>query len=511
MTRPIGRHGLSTWASLVLFALLFVRAAPASAAFDFNVLGERARLLAAGPYQPPTVSPNAKLAELSYDDYRDIRFRPQASWWRDAGLPFELQLFHVGNGYTSPVKLYEVVGGREQPLAAPKSAFDYGRAAPAMQGQNQAQIAGFRVHFPLNDLTYKDEVVVFQGASYLRAVGAGQHYGLSARGLAIDTVGGSGEEFPAFEAFWLERPAKDASSLVIHALLNSPRTTGAYRFVVRPGASTAIEVQARIFLRAPVATLGIAPLTSMFFYGENQPLAGDFRPEVHDSDGLQIETGDGEWLWRPLVNPKQSFTTSFAMQGLRGFGLMQRDRQFASYEDLEARYDQRPSVWTVPRGDWGPGRVELMQFHSPNETNDNVVAYWVPERLPAPGQPLDLAYTMHWQGQAQQRPPGAFTQQSRSGRSHAEPAADELQFNVDFTEGKPCKLPGDEPPAVVLTTGDNARRLLANAYRHPITKGWRMTLKVLRRDAQQPVELRAFLTCGPDVLTETWTYALPPQ
>lgn len=497
--------------------LLLIAAGPLrAAAFSFEVVADRARALASKPYVPPKDIGNAKLAALSYDDYRDIRYRPAASWWRDQRLPFELQFFHAGRGYTHAVELHEVVDGQERSLVVPKSAFDYGRAAPAMAGERSAQVVGFRVHFPMVPGGYKDEALVMQGASYLRAVGAGQHYGLSARGIAIDTVGGQGEEFPAFTAFWLERPAANANALVFHALLDGPRITGAYRFTLRPGATTEIDVQARLFLRAPVATLGIAPLTSMFLGGENQPQPlqrlGDFRPEVHDSDGLQIETGNGEWIWRPLLNPSRPFTTSFAVQRLRGFGLMQRDRNFASYEDPEARYDRRPSVWISPTNDWGPGRVELMQFNTPDETNDNIVAYWVPAKQPARGEPLDIAYTMRWQGDAQQLPPAGRALQSRFGRSHAEPLADELQFNIDFSAtGKECKQSPDGAPEVRLTTGDNARLLLGNAYRHPLTQGWRTTLKVQRRDKQQPVELRAFLACGQDVLTETWTYALPPE
>ena len=245
--------GAAAW--LAACVLLLACGANAGAAFDLDTLGERARVLADRPYQPPPASGNAKLAALNYDDYRDIRYRPAASWWRDAGLPFELQFFHVGGSYTRPVQLHELVDGREQPLEVPRSAFDYGRAAPAMAGEHAAQVVGFRVHYALNNGAYKDEVLLFQGASYLRAVGAGQHYGLSARGLAIDTVGGAGEEFPAFEAFWLERPAKGATSLVIHALLNGPRVTGAYRFTLRPGVTTQIDVQARLYLRAPVENL----------------------------------------------------------------------------------------------------------------------------------------------------------------------------------------------------------------------------------------------------------------
>lgn len=488
----------------------------AQAAFDLNGLTERAKALAAAPWRDPAVSTNARLAALSYDDYRAIRFRPQAASWRDAGLPFELQFFHVGGSYTRPARVHELVQGRELPLNVPASAFDYGKAGAAVAGQAQAELAGFRVHYALNRPGYKDEFTVFLGASYLRAVGAGQHYGSSARGVAIDTAGGAGEEFPAFEAFWIERPARGAKTLTVYALLNGPRVTGAYRFELRPGSVTEMTVQARLFLRGTVATLGIAPLTSMFFGGENDPKPlqslGDFRPEVHDADGLSIETGEGEWLWRPLLNPDRPFTTSFAVRGLRGFGLMQRDRSFSSYEDAEARYDQRPSVWVRPEGDWGAGRVELMQFYSPDETNDNVVAYWVPERLPAAGQPLTLRYSMHWQGAAPQVPPRlGRVLQSRLGRGLERPQPGELQFHIDYSGGSLEAMSAATTPQAFVTSSDNARVLLANVYRNPATKGWRLNLKVQRLDAKQPVELRALLKDGANVLTETWTYALPPE
>ncbi|KQW76749.1 glucan biosynthesis protein D [Methylibium sp. Root1272] len=488
----------------------------ARAAFDLNVLTERAKALAATPYREQATFTNSRLDALSYDDYRAIRFRPQSAWWREAGLPFELQFFHVGGNYTRPVRVHELVQGRELPLSVPSSAFDFGNAAPAVAGQAQAELAGFRVHYALNRAGYKDEFTVFLGASYLRAVGAGQHYGSSARGVAIDTAGDAGEDFPAFEAFWIERPARGAKSLTVYALLNGARVTGAYRFELRPGSVTEVAVQARLFLRGAVATLGIAPLTSMFFGGENHPKPlqslGDFRPEVHDADGLLIETGDGEWLWRPLLNPDRPFTTSFAMQRLRGFGLMQRDRSFASYEDPEARYDQRPSVWVRPEGDWGAGRVELMQFHSPDETNDNVVAYWVPERLPAAGQPLTLSYSMLWQGSDQQSPPRqGRVLQSRLGRGLERPQPGEWQFHIDYAGGPLDGLSAVATPQAFVTSSDNARVLLANVYRNPATKGWRLNLKVQRLDAKQPVELRALLKDGANVLTETWTYALPPE
>ena len=501
-------------ASLLLAGIAALPTA-AAAAFDLDQLAAEAAALAHQPYRAPAETTQRALLDLSYDDYRDIRFRPEAAVWRAEGLPFELQFFHVGRGFRHPVRLHELVGGEPRALALPPASFDHGRASGRLAAAAAPEVAGFRVHAALNRAAFKDELIVFLGASYFRALGAGQQYGLSARGLAVDTTGGRGEEFPAFTAFWIERPAPDARSLTVYALLDGPRVTGAYRFDVRPGAETEVEVQSRLYLREGVATLGIAPLTSMYLGGENHPQAlhalGDFRPEVHDSDGLQIATADGEWLWRPLINPPGSFVTSFALRGLRGFGLMQRDRAFASYEDPEARYERRPSAWVEPRGDWGPGRVELLQFQTPDETHDNVAAYWVPQQPPPPGEPLALAYTLRWQGEAWQRPPGGWVQQSRLGRSHAEPQPGELQFNLDFAGPALEALPDDAAPTPVVTAGDNARVLLANLYRHPLTQGWRLTLKIERLDPSLPLELRAHLRRGTDVLTETWTYALPPR
>jgi glucans biosynthesis protein len=236
----------------------------------------------------------------------------------------------------------------------------------------------------------------------------------------------------------------------------------------------------------------------------------DFRPEVHDSDGLQIASADGEWIWRPLQNPKRQFTTSFAFRGVRGFGLMQRDRRFASYEDTEARYEARPSVWIQPIGDWGPGRVELMQFYTADETNDNTVAYWVPERVPQPGQPLDIAWRMHWEGGVE-RAPGAHVVQSRKGRGFAELAPGESQYVVDFAGGALSSLSDEDPVQAVVSATGAARIQETNAYRHPVTRGWRMTVRVLRTDMAKPVELRAFLKLGTEVLSETWSYAISPE
>ena len=498
-----------------------------AAAFGFDDVAAIAQREAAQPYAAPQPRLPAELKGLNYDGLRDIRYRPEKAIWREQGLPFELQFFHLGGGNVLPVAIHEVHEGRARLLRYDPAAWDFGRHRFDRSGWGSGEQAlghaGFRVHHALNTPAYKDELVVFLGASYFRALGAGQQYGLSARGLALDTVGGdAGEEFPRFKAFWVERPTATATTLTIHALLDSPRATAALRFVFQPGATTLVDVQQRLFLRAtapgqaPLAMVGLAPLTSMYLHGENQPQALDFRPEVHDSDGLLLagQAAPGaatEWLWRPLVNPRTPMASSFTLQRLEGFGLMQRDRQFASYEDPEARYERRPSAWVQPVGDWGPGRVMLLQLPTPDETEDNIVATWVPATLPPPGQPLDIAYRLHWQGQALTQPPSAHTVQSRRGRSWAPLAPGELQFLIDF-DGPALRAlpPGTSVQAVASVASPGARITDAQAYPHPLG-GWRLRLRALRADPSQPLELRAFLQQGPHALTETWAALVPGE
>jgi len=480
-------------------------------AFSFDDVAALAQTQAQRPYQSASRQPPAELAALTYDQYRDIRFRPDHALWRPDKLPFELMFFHLGKFQTEPVRINEVTPQGVRHVRYRSADFDYGKNKLSPQKWGDLGFAGFRAHYPFNNTSYKDELVVFLGASYFRALGAGQRYGLSARGLAIDTIGGKTEEFPRFAEFWIVKPEANAKTLTIFALLDSPRASGAYQFDVQPGTQTAMNVRARLFLRTSVATLGIAPLTSMYFFGENQPHRTDFRPEVHDSDGLMLAMGEGEWIWRPLNNPKQTLTTSFTMKQLRGFGLMQRDRRFASYEDPEASYELRPSAWVEPVGNWGPGRVELVQLSTPDETNDNIVAYWVPEQAPAPGQPMDFSYRVLWQGEQMQRPPGGWVVQTRAGRGFAELAADEQQFIVDFTGPTLTALPADAPVKAVVSTPSNGQILESNAYRLEATGAWRMAVRVKQLNPAQPTELRGYLQRGEDVLTETWSNVLPAR
>jgi len=488
-------------------------------AWSLDDVARLAQQRAQAPYQQVRQPMPAELAGLDYDGLRDIRFNDEKALWRADKLPYEAKFFHVGR-QTNAVRIHELSAQGNKPLPYDARDFNFGknRLQPARWGD--VGYAGFRIHTPLNSPAYKDELVVFLGASYFRALGAGQRYGLSARGLAVDTAGAGNrpEEFPRFTDFWLDKPAADAKQLTVYALLDSPRMTGAYRFDIRPGEQTVTEVHARVYMRAGagprVATLGLAPLTSMFFFGENQPRAGDFRPEVHDSDGLMMATSDGEWLWRPLQNPTSPVTTSFAMKGLKGFGLMQRDRLFGSYEDLEARYESRPSAWVTPLGDWGPGRVELLQLPTPDETHDNVVAYWVPDKLPQPGQSLDFAYQLAWQGDKQQRPPNGWVTQSRRGigfnKLDAATLRQTISYVIDFAGPALDPLAEGAPVRAVASSDANGRVLESHAYRNPVNGQWRMNLRVQRIDPAKPVELRAFLQHNNHTVSETWTTLVTP-
>ncbi|WP_334188789.1 glucan biosynthesis protein G [Noviherbaspirillum sp.] len=495
-------------------AIVFLYACLVSSAgfaFDFDDAAAEAKRLASASYKKPEKNISKALENLNYDQYRDIRFRPDHNYWKDRKLPFELAFFHQGRTFDSRVKISEIVGGRVQEIAFDPDLFDYGANRLEAKDLESAGFAGFRVHYPLNTAQYKDEVVVFLGASYFRAVGKGQVYGLSARGIAVDTALNSGEEFPRFVQFWLERPEPGAKQLTIYGLLDSPRITGAYRFILKPGADTAMDVKAQLYLRENIAKIGIAPLTSMYLFGENQRSATeDYRPEVHDSDGLSIHSGTGEWIWRPLVNPKRLLVTSFSMTNPLGFGLMQRDRAFPNFEDLEARYEARPSAWVEPIGKWGPGRVELIQIPTPDETNDNIVAFWVPNALPAPGQPFDLEYRLLWQKQAERRPPLAWVSQTRRGHGYVTKQDDSIALSVDFEGPVLKKLPVDVKAEAVISTDANAKILETNTYKNAATGGWRMVVRLKRLDEKKPVELRAFLREGNNPLSETWSYILPP-
>lgn len=491
----------------VIFVILF---SIKTHAFSFENVSEKARRLADKSYQSRSNEGMKELSQLDYDAYRDIRFRQDRAYWRNAKLPFELAFFHMGRHFNTPVHINEVNENKVTEIKYDPQSFDFGKNKVEAAKLKGLGFAGFRVHYPMNSPKYKDELIVFLGASYFRAIGKNQVYGLSARGLAIDTAVSKGEEFPHFVEFWIERPKANAKELVIYGLLDSPSVSGAYRFVVKPGVQTTVDVKSRIFARTTIDKLGIAPLTSMFLFGENQTSnTEDYRPEVHDSDGLLVEAGNGEWIWRPLVNPKQLLVTSFSTNNPRGFGLMQRDHQFNHYEDLEAHYEKRPSVWIQPKNAWGKGRVELVQIPVPDETNDNIVAYWVPEAPIKPKTSYDIEYRMSWQLLSETQPPTSWVTQTRRGHGYIQKPDGSLHFLVDF-EGPALKTLQKNTKADVMASSDaNGQIIEKHVYPNRMTGGWRMALRLKRIDDTKPVELRAHLQQGTKIISETWSYILP--
>ncbi|WP_043764642.1 glucan biosynthesis protein G [Algiphilus aromaticivorans] len=479
---------------------------------SYDALVERARSLADKDFQPADVAMPPSLEELDYDAYRDIRFRPERAIWRDTELPVELQLLHLGLYYDTPIALNLITQDGVEAVPFDPALFDYGRNEAPEEIPEDFSFSGFRLHYPLNAPDYKDELIVFQGASYFRALGRGQQYGLSARGLAIDTAEPSGEEFPAFREFWIEWPRKDATSFRILALLDSPSVTGAYAFEVTPGDTTRTKVEAKLFPRQAIDKLGVAPLTSMYYYGEATPRPPkDFRPEVHDSDGLLVHADD-EWLWRPLRNPDELTANAFSSEHLQGFGLMQRDRDHASYQDLEADYQRRPSAWVEPHGDWGAGHIELIQIPASNEVNDNIVAFWVPERAVTPEAPLSFAYTIHWEHARLSGPELATVRATRLARPEGDEKA--RHFIIDFAGGPLAGLAPDAEIRREFSHSGNFEAEEVQTMHNPHTGGWRAVIKGRPRDdaQEQAIELRLQLRDADDeALSEVWSYSIDPS
>ncbi|MBL8587390.1 MAG: glucan biosynthesis protein G [Methylobacteriaceae bacterium] len=487
-------------------------AAPAAPAlkFGYEDVVARARDLAARPYAAATPPLPEALANLSYDRWREIRFRPDKALLAGAG-PFRLQMFHPGFLYRRPVTVNVVRAGVPLPTPYAAGLFDYGgnvfdKALPVDLG-----FAGFRLHAPLNDPRVHDELIAFLGASYFRFLGRGQRYGLSARGLAIGVGAAETEEFPHFSEFWIEAAENGADRAVIYALLDGASVAGAFQFHVYPAAETAVEVVATLFARRPIARLGLAPLTSMFFSGENEPrrLNDDFRPELHDSDGLMLHSGSGEWIWRPLRNPQKTEFSAFVETNLRGFGLMQRDRVFEHYQDLDMEYHLRPGYWVEPREGFGEGRVELVEIPTGDETNDNIVAYWTPKQAIEPGQQARFSYRVTSIGGRRLNPGGfalnTFQTEARARGSAEPPLANTRRFIVDFVGGELPYFLGD-PGQVQIVPSISAGKILRTfVVPNAETKGFRAAIDV-QLDNGHPADLRAFLRAGPRALTETWLY-----
>lgn len=474
------------------------------AAFDGSMVRQLARELAQTPHSAPNDPLPAELKDLSYDVYRTIRFRPEQALWRAADLPFQVQFFHRGFLFTPRVNVYEVNQGRAGPIGYTPAQFTFdGTAAPKPDAR--LGYAGFRLHSRLNRADYFDEVAIFLGASYFRAVAKGQVFGLSARGLSINTGDPKGEEFPAFRSFWLERPAKGAQSMVVHALLDSPSTTGAYRFTIRPGESTVIDVEVALYPRAEIPQPGLATLTSMFYFdAHDRGATDDFRPAVHDSSGIAIHTGSGERLWRPLANPRDLQVSSFGDTNVRGFGLLQRKRSFEAFQDLEAKYEKRPTCWVEPIGDWGEGQVLLFEIPTRNEYNDNIVAFWRPKDPLQPKREYLYTYRLHWTNRDPTAPDLPIFVRSRQGA-----AGDSRRvFVLDAVGERLKELPtGATVRGEVSSNTGKIHDVVTQP--NPHTGGWRLSF-VLEPEKAAAVELRARMMHEQDALSETWLYRWTP-
>ncbi|WP_291823338.1 glucan biosynthesis protein G [Bosea sp. (in: a-proteobacteria)] len=477
--------------------------------FGFDHVVNRAREIAAVAYEPGPNLPEP-LSRLDFDAWRDIRFRPERALLAQNGSPFRMQMFHPGFLFTRPVVVNVVRDGVATPVPYSANLFDYGRVKFEKPLPVNLGFAGFRLHYPLNDPRIFDELISFIGASYFRVLGREQRYGLSARGLSIG-AGVPGEEFPMFREFWVEAPQANAERVTIYALLDSPSVTGAYRFHVYPDVDAVVDVGATLFPRKPIDKLGLAPLTSMFFTGENdRRFHDDFRTELHDSDGLMIHSGTGEWIWRPLRNPRQQAISSFVERNVRGFGLMQRDRVFEHYQDLDLNYELRPSYWIEPQGDWGEGVVELIEIPTTDETNDNIVALWAPKVPLEPGRAFSFGYKLTAMLDSSDLHPGGRIINTYQAKPKAlgsgEPVnAGARRFIVDFAGGD-LDYHLKQPEKVEIVPSIAYGRIdRAFIVPNPKTKGFRAFIDIVVEPGQL-AEMRAFLKSGDKTLTETWSY-----
>jgi periplasmic glucans biosynthesis protein len=473
------------------------------APFDAASVRQLARELAQKPFQPPDTSLPDSLKNIDYDHYRKIRFVPDQALWRSERLPFQAQFFHRGFYYSNRVDVYEVIDGRARPIVYSPSLFSFGEVPPPPPNMDLG-FAGFRLHAPINRPDYYDEVCVFLGASYFRAVAKGQVYGLSARGLSINTAAAKGEEFPTFKAFWIEKPRPKTNSIVVHALLDSESAAASYRFTIRPGDTTVFDVEMTLYPRVQIEQSGIAPLTSMFFFDANDRVGvDDFRPAVHDSDGLALRNGRGEEIWRPLTNPRDLQISTFNDTNPRGFGLLQRQRDFHVYEDIESRFERRPSLWVEPIGDWGDGAVQLIEIPTKEEVHDNIVGFWRPHDALREKGEYAFTYRLHWGTGKPNPPPLAEVIKTRVG-AHGE---NTRLFVLDLVGEKLKNLQPADIRGVV--SADKGKVANVVTQTNPDIGGWRMSFELAPEKANA-VELRAQLMHNDDPLSEVWIYRWTP-
>ncbi len=468
--------------------------------FDAELMRTRARALAAADYKPRPLIP-ASWRNLTYDQYRKIWFDGRNALWEGSQTPQRVDVFPPGLYFPQAVEINVVEDGRARPLRFDMDVFDTTDKFPKVKIDDTLGYSGLRLRAELEQAGIFQEYAVFQGASYFRGIGTGETYGLSARGLALKTAEPEGEEFPDFTAFWLETPAPGAPNVILHALLDSPSCAGAYRFDITHGETLNMQVEAELFAREDMRHVGIAPLTSMFLFDQTmRDRFSDFRPAVHDSDGLMMYNGAGEVIWRPLANPKTLQISAFTDKDPRGFGLMQRARAFRDFADLEALYHNRPALWVTPGENWGPGAVTLVEIPADLEIYDNIVAYWRPSTPILAGQSHKMTYQLDW---ADDPAPRASMPLRVLDTAMGDRPEGGTVVAIDF-EGR-ADVPEDLNTLDIIlrsSTGDISDGLV---QRNPETGGPRLAFTFYPADAGL-VEFRAQLRLNGAPFSEVWLY-----
>lgn len=430
-------------------------------AFSNNTVIELARLLAQDSFKVPDMASQV-LSNLDSATYQQIKFQKDVAIWGATPTQFSMQLFAPGFLYKDVIDIDVVESGQSFPLEVSEASFSAPNEAIAESLVEVGKYAGLRLYYPLNNDDHQDEFILFQGASYFSVVSKGQVYGLSARGLAIDVAQPKGEEFPLFKRFWIERPSSSQDNIVVHALLDSKSVTGAYRFGIHPGSPSRVDVKAVLFPRTDIKHVGLAPLTSMFMHGGmDRADQLDYRPAVHDSQGLLMRNGNNEQLWRPLNNPQTLQISAFIDENPKGFGLVQRNRAFDAYQDLEANYQQRPSAWVKPVGDWGKGQVELVEIPSDSEENDNIVAYWNPAQDLKKGQAFEYAYQLSYPDDVSNRGEKTRITNSASGLKLLD---NSNQILIDYSNIAPQDIEKITVAATINTGEILGQRIEANPH-----------------------------------------------
>lgn len=488
----------------------------ASEAFSFENLKKQAESMARSPYVAPPSPSREVLQQIDYDAHGKIRFKSDFALWADGPSEFPVTFFHMGRFFQKPVRMHVVENGQAREIVYDTQYFDMPADSPARQLPDNSGFAGFRFQEPRSGKLdwKKNDWVAFLGASYFRAIGELYQYGLSARGLAVDVaVHGLNEEFPDFTHVYFETPQPGSNTVTVYALLDGPSVAGAYKFVMKRAASVIMDLDTAVYLRKDVARLGIAPLTSMYWYSEkSKTTAIDWRPEIHDSDGLAMWTGTGERIWRPLNNPPRIITSAFTDESPRGFGLLQRDRNFDHYLD-GVYYDRRPSLWIEPQGNWGKGSIQLVEIPTDDEIHDNIVAMWVPAEPARAGQSLELRYRMHWAAEEPYPTPLArviATRMGNGGQAGTSRPKGVRKFMVEFIGEPLTKLPSGVIPKPVLTASRGEfSNVLTEAVPDNVPGHWRTQFD-LTVTGTEPVEMRCYLRNENQVLSETWLYQHHP-